>query len=143
MGTNRWKKAYVENIPIPEIPKPKMQPFETLTDYITYIKKQEEAISPYSPNNHMAVNFEELVDACVYELYFEEHMKEKQIDVLQFVTPLLKPIDHLNEETQKTEINKIINEVYDTYKATDSPIRQRMLQFTTKSPDIINIIQNG
>lgn len=143
VGTIMWKKTYVEQLPIPEIPKPKMQPFETLTDYITYIKKQEEAISPYSPNNHMAVNFEELIDACVYELYFEEHMKEKQIDVLQFVTPLLKPINHLNDETQKTEINKIINEVYDAYKATDSPIRQRMLQFPTKSPDIINVIQNG
>ena len=143
VGTNRWEKTYVEQLPIPEIPKPEMQPFEILTDYITYIKKQKETISPYSPNYHMAVNFEELADACVYELYFGEHMKEKQIDVLQFVTPLLKPIDHLNEETQKTEINKLINEVYDAYKATSSPIRQRMLQFTTKSPDIINIIQNG
>jgi len=143
VGTNRWEKTYVEQLPIPEIQKQRMKPFEILTDYITYIKKREEAISPYSPNNHMAVNFEELVDACVYELYFEEHMKEKQIDVLQFINPLLKPIDHLNEETQKTEINKIINEVYDKYKATDSPIRQRMLQFSTKSPDIINVIQNG
>jgi len=143
VGTLMWKKTYLEQFPIPEIPKPEMKPFEILTDYITYIKKQEEAISPYSPNNHMAVNFEELADACVYELYFEEHMKEKEIDVLQFATPLLKSIEHLNVETQKAEINKIINEVYDSYKATDSPIRQRMLQFPTKSPDIINVIQNG
>lgn len=143
VGTNRWEKTYVDQIPIPDIPKSEMRPFEILVDYITYIKKQEEAISPYSPNNHMALNFEELADACVYELYFGEHMKEKQIDVLQFVMPLLQPIDHLKEETQKAEINAIINKVYDNYKATESPIRQRMLQFPTKSPDIINIIQNG
>jgi adenine-specific DNA-methyltransferase len=143
VGTSMWKKAYVEQIPIPEIPKIKMKPFEILADYISYIKKQDKAISPYSPNKHMAVNFEELVDACVYELYFEEHMKEKQIDVLQFVTPLLKSIEHLDEDKQKAEINNIINEVYDTYKATNSLIRQRMLQFPTKSPDIINVIQNG
>jgi len=143
MGTNRWKKAYVENIPIPEISKSDMRPFEILVDYITYIKKQEQIISPYTPNSHMATNFEELVDACVYELYFGEHMKEKEIDVLQFVTPLLEPIDHLNEETEKQAIDAILNRVYDQYKATDSPIRQRMLQFPVKSADIINVIQNG
>lgn len=143
VGTNMWKKAYVENIPIPEIPKSEMRPFEILVDYITYIKKQEQIISPYTPNSHMATNFEELVDACVYELYFKEHMVEKEIDVLQFVTPLLQPIDSLNEETEKQKIDVLINRVYDQYKATDSPIRQRMLQFPVKSPDIINVIQNG
>jgi hypothetical protein len=143
MGTNRWKKAYVENIPIPEIPKSEMRPFEILVDYITYIKKQEQVISPYTPNGHMATNFEELVDACVYELYFKDHMLEKEIDVLQFVTPLLQPIENLNEETEKQKIDAIINQVYDHYKSTDSPIRQRMLQFPVKSPNIINVIQNG
>jgi len=142
-GTNKWEKVYIEQIPIPEIPKSEMQPFEIIVDYITYIKKQEQIISPYTPNSHMATNFEELIDACVYELYFKEHMEEKKIDVLQYVTPLLQPIDHFNEETEKQKIDVLINRVYDQYKATNSPIRQRMLQFPVKSPDIINIIQNG
>lgn len=77
-----------------------MRPFEILVDYVTFIKKYEERISPYTPNDHMAANFEEIIDACVYELYFKEHMKEKGITVINEVTELLKPIDNLDEKTQ-------------------------------------------
>lgn len=143
VGTNMWKKTYVEQIPIPEIPKAEMKPFEILVDYITFIKKYSERISPYTPNDHMAANFEELVDACVYELYFKEHMEEKGITVLKEVSLLLKPIDHLDEKTQAEKIVKIINTVYDDYKSTDNLIRRRILDFPVKSPDIINVIQNG
>jgi hypothetical protein len=142
-ATNQWKKFMVEEIPIPEIPKAEMKPFEILVDYITFIKKYSERISPYTPNDHMAANFEELVDACVYELYFKEHMEEKGLTVLKEVNELLKPIDHLDEKTQADKIVKIINAVYDEYKSTDNIIRRRILDFPMKSPDIINVIQNG
>lgn len=143
VGTNRWEKVYVETLPFPMISKVEMKPFETLVDYITFIKKYQERISPYTPNDHMAANFEELVDACVYELYFKEHMEEKGITVLKEVNELLKPIDHLDEKTQTDKIIKIINAVYDEYKSTDNIIRRRILDFPVKSADIINVIQNG
>ena len=143
VGTNRWKKAYIENIPIPEIPKSEMRPFEILVDYVTFIKKYEDRISPYTPNDHMAANFEELIDACVYELYFKEHMQEKEITVIKEVSELLQPIDHLDEKIQATKIISIINKVYDEYKSTDNIIRRRILDFPVKSADIINVIQNG
>lgn len=143
VGTNRWEKTYVEQIPIPEIPKDEMKPFEILVDYITFIKKYSERISPYTPNDHMAANFEELVDACVYELYFNDHMEEKGLTVLKEVNQLLKSIDHLNENKQADKIIKIINAVYDEYKSTDNIIRRHILDFPVKSPDIINVIQNG
>lgn len=143
VGTNLWMKTYVEQIPIPEISKAEMKPFEILVDYITFIKKYSERISPYTPNDHMAANFEELVDACVYELYFKEHMEDKGLTVLKEVNQLLKPIDHLDEKSQADKIVKIINTVYDEYKSSDNIIRRRILDFPVKSPDIINVIQNG
>ena len=143
MGTNRWKKAYVENIPIPEIPKIEMRPFEILVDYITFIKKYVDRISPYTPNAHIAANFEELLDACVYELYFKQHMLEKEIAVIKEVNELLQPIDNLDEKSQPMVIVSIINKVYDEYKSTDNVIRRRILDFPVKSSDIINLIQNG
>ncbi len=143
VGTNMWKKVYIEQIPIPEIPKSEMRAFEILVDYITFIKKYTARISPYTPNDHMATNFEELVDACVYELYFNEHMEEKGLTVLKEVNQLLQSIDHLDEKTQADKIVKIINAVYDEYKSTNNVIRRRILDFPVKSPDIINVIQNG
>ncbi|MBK8712040.1 MAG: Eco57I restriction-modification methylase domain-containing protein [Niastella sp.] len=142
-GSNRWKKTFIGKFPIPEISKTEMQPFEILVDYVTFIKKHEERISPYTPNDHMAANFEEIIDACVYELYFKEHMKEKEIAVIAEVTELLKPIDNLDEKTQAKKIISIINKVYDEYKSTDNIIRRRILDFPVKSADIINVIQNG
>lgn len=143
VGTNKWEKIYVEQIPIPQLPKPEMRPFEILVDYVTFIKKYEDHISPYTPNEHMAANFEELIDACVYELYFKEHMQEKEITVIEQVSALLKPIDRLNETDDAKKIVSIINTVYDEYKSTDNVIRRRILDFPVKSADIINIIQNG
>ena len=143
VGTNKWEKVYIEQIPIPEIPKLEMRPFEILVDYVTFIKKYADRISPYTPNDHMAANFEELIDACVYELYFKEHMQEKEITIIKEVTELLQPIDALDEKTQVTKIIRIINKVYDEYKSTDNIIRRRILDFTAKSADIINVIQNG
>jgi type I restriction-modification system DNA methylase subunit len=143
VGTNMWKKTYVEQIPIPEISKSEMRPFEILVEYVTFIKKHEERISPYTPNDHMAANFEEIIDACVYELYFKEHMQEKEITVIKEVTEFLRPIDNLDEKTQAKKIISIINKVYDEYKSTDNTIRRRILDFPVKSADIINVIQNG
>jgi type I restriction-modification system DNA methylase subunit len=143
VGTNRWEKTYVEQIPIPEISKSEMRPFDILVDYVTFIKKYEDRISPYTPNDHMAANFEEVIDACVYELYFKEHMKEKEITVIKEVTALLEPIDNLHEKKHTKKIISIINKVYDEYKSTDNTIRRRILDFPVKSADIINIIQNG
>ncbi len=143
VGTNMWKKTYVEQIPIPEIPKTEMRPFEILVDYITYIKKTTQRISTYTTNEHMATNFEELVDACVYELYFKDHMQEKGITVIQETTALLKPIDHLEEQKDQQKIINIINAVYDEYKSTNSIIRKRIESFPAKSADTINVIQNG
>ncbi len=143
VGTNKWEKVYIEQIPIPEISKAEMRPFEVLVDYITFIKKQEARISPYTPNEHMAANFEEIVDACVYELFFREHMQEKGITVIKEVKQLLQPIHELDEVTQTKKIMSIINKVYDEYKRTDNVIRCRILDFPIKSADIINVIQNG
>lgn len=143
VGTNRWEKVYVETIPFPSISKPEMLPFEILVDYITFIKKTTQRISTYTTNEHMATNFEELVDACVYELYFKEHMQQQGITVIKEVTELLQPIDHLDEETDQQKIIKIINAVYDEYKSSDSIIRKRIESFPSKSADIINVIQNG
>lgn len=86
---------------------------------------------------------EELIDACVYELYFKEHMQQKEISVIKEVSELLQPIDHLDEKTQATKIISIIKKVYDEYKSTDNIIRQCILDFPVKSADIINVIQNG
>ena len=70
-------------------------------------------------------------------------MEEKGITVLSEVNHLLQPIEKFDEKNDAEKISKIINQAYDAYKSSDNIIRQKISDFPVKSPDIINVIQNG
>jgi hypothetical protein len=70
-------------------------------------------------------------------------MVEMGITVLKEVKQLLKPIVGLNEKEEATKNASLINIVYDEYKSTGNLIRRRILDFPSKSAEIINLIQNG
>ena len=61
MGTLRWKKVYVETIPIPEIDIESQRPFERLVDEILEAK----ASDPDADTSHL----EWEIDRLVYDLY--------------------------------------------------------------------------
>ena len=72
----------------------------------------------------------------VYELYFEEHMKEVGIDVLQFVTPQL-------ESLQNQAIESQIKSFYEWYQKPENAVRQRLMLIDTRSPDILAVINKS
>ena len=74
----------------------------------------------------------------VYELYFEEHMKEVGLDVLQFMNP--KPIAELKTDEDKVEAIKYF---YLWYQKPENAVRQRMLLVETRSKDKIAIINKS
>ena len=61
MGTLRWKKVYVENIPVPEISAAKQRPFVRLVDRILEAKAAD--------SNVDTSDLEEQIDWLVYDLY--------------------------------------------------------------------------
>ena len=61
MGTFRWKKVYVETIPIPQIPAAEQRPFIALVDRIL----QAKASDPQADT----MGLEEEIDLLVYDLY--------------------------------------------------------------------------
>jgi adenine-specific DNA-methyltransferase len=113
--------------------------FASLVDYIIYLKtNSDKRINDYVSNEHLVQTFEDVINACVYELYFEEHMKDKDIDVLQFAKELIKPISNTYKESDSLAI---INSVYSKLKEPGNDIRNRILLFATRSEDIILPIQ--
>ncbi|MCX8481900.1 MAG: Eco57I restriction-modification methylase domain-containing protein, partial [Sediminibacterium sp.] len=79
-------KEPLVNIPL-IIPKKVIQ-FEILVDYIIYLNdKNSNQLSPHTTNNIIASQIEDVLNMMVYELYFETHMKEVGIDILQFINP--------------------------------------------------------
>ena len=59
MGTLRWKKVYIETIPVPLLDKAKQQPFIALVDKILTAKQQGQDTT----------TLESQIDQMVYRLY--------------------------------------------------------------------------
>ena len=109
--------------------------FNLVVDYILFIKKQKEDIVRGISNEIVSKSFESIIDLMSFELYFEEHMKEKKIDILKFVD-----FPTLDNKKSTNEIRKIIEEQYLKLNKSDNQIRNRLLLSMTRSPDIIKRI---
>ena len=112
----------------------------TIVDYVMMASSTKENLSELVSNETMASFFEKIIDGCVYELYFEEHMKEQEINIIDSALELIKPISQLTTEKEKSEV--IIN-TFMTIKKTDNPIRNRLELFTLRSPEILKLIIEG
>ena len=143
---NRWFKENFEaglhikinqlsNIPI-NLPKDQML-FKNMVDQLHYLfNKENPAILSHTDNTRIASHIEDILNMMVYELYFEEHMKEVDLDVLQFVTPIIENLQNLPIERQ-------IKELYEWYQKPENAVRQRMMLIDTRSPDILAVIHKS
>lgn len=140
MGTSRWKKYKIEQLPIPEIHDNKQeQNFETLADYLIFLNDESKPpVNPYTDNASIAAVFEDVVNMMVYELYFEEHMKQEEIDVLQFVNEKTFPALGKDEKANA----EIIGKVYKWLQEQENPIRNRVILSNIRSKDIIRRINS-
>ena len=133
-------KEPLQQIPI-AVPAVNIQKLiATLVDYIIMICSTKDSLSELVPNETIASFFEKIIDGCVYELYFEEHMKEQEINIIDSALELIRPISQLTIEEEKSEV--IIN-TFMTIKKTDNPIRNRLDLFTLRSPEILKLIIEG
>jgi len=132
-GANQWKKMYVELLPIPEITDEKLlRKFETLADYLIYLNDESKtSVNPHTGNASIEPMFEDVLSMMVYELYFEQHMKEQEIDVLKYVE--FESIADEKPEHQK----EIIGKAYLKLLEKENPIRNRIILSNIKSPNII------
>lgn len=114
--------------------------FDTLVSIELLLKNNFVQINDVVKNEHIAQFFEEVIDGCVFELYFEEHMKEKGINIIDDVkkyideSGLNQDFENIEEEIKKQKIW----ELYKTLK--ESTVNDRMRQFVAKSPDILKPI---
>ncbi len=130
--------VFLNKIPIPKIPCKDQIPFETLVDYVIFLKNPANAnLSEKVDNEQISLFFEDVIDGCVFELYFGQHMKEKGINILDMVTGQVQSIEDKDEK----EAGNIILSTW--LQMRNSEIAERMRLFTVKSPDILKpIIQS-
>jgi hypothetical protein len=81
-------------------------------------------------------------NALVFNLYFPDHMKERGIDVLEFVE---RDIDEVMqgrefEKLSDAEKEQVIDQLHAKWSDSENEVVKRMAMFKEKSPEILKVI---
>jgi type I restriction-modification system DNA methylase subunit len=79
----------------------------------------------------------DLIDACVMECYFREHMAERDLLFHDTLAPHLAAYDSEADEAQQRDF---LTDLHQTLNAPSHPIRNRLLRLTADSPDLLAVI---
>lgn len=90
-------------------------------------------------HQHISGTFlEDLIDACVMECYFRDHMAERDLLFLDDLAPHLAKYDSSASQAKQAEF---LEHLYRTLNAPAAPIRNRLIRLTADSPDLLAIIK--
>jgi adenine-specific DNA-methyltransferase len=91
------------------------------------------------PNSHLVEQFEEVIDALVYELYFEEDFRSAEIEFLKFAARDFKSIEGL----EKQEKIAVIHNAYQTLRNKENEICNNLKLMDIRIEDLIMPIKNA
>ncbi len=138
MGTLRWKKIYLETIPIPKITADKNDLIAIIVDYIIYLKKQPSTDGKnlaHARDYLMVKYFEQIIDGLVYEIYLTDELHRAG---KYFFKPLLdehlSPIEEITGD-KMSALRAIFERLFDR----KHPVRKPLFFFD--SLEIIRTIE--
>ena len=87
-------------------------------------------------------NILDVLDALIFNLYFHDHMKERDIDVLEFVERDIDEVMHGREfeKLSDTEKEQVIEDLHAKWSHPDNEVRNRIKLFAVRSPEILKPI---
>lgn len=130
-GFFRFKPDYIKPFPVPEMLQTSKgeKIVERLTDFLFYLYDKNNAnILTHTSNKRLAAHIEEIIDMIFYELYFEQHMKDNQIDVIAD----LNRYDWSGISDAAT-----IEAFYKWYQKSENMVRQKIMLLDTRSNNFI------
>lgn len=126
------KKGHLTQLPL-AIPKAsQLASFAALSELIAFSKT--------NGGNSISLFFEDLIDACVMECYFREHMAERDLLFLDELAPQLADYNPGTPESQQREF---IVQLHGKLNAPSSKFRNRLLRISADSPDLLAVIKDG
>lgn len=130
-GFFRFKPDYIKPFPVPELQQTSKgeKIIERLTDFLLYLYDKNNAdILTHTSNKRLATHIEEIIDMIFYELYFEQHMKDNQIDVIA---------DLNNYDWSGISDAVTIEAFYKWYQQSENMVRQKIMLLDTRSNNFI------
>ena len=131
------KPANVRKLYIPKASLKEQKMLETLYDYQHYCYSH---VSADNSVTELFVDlFNDIIDGCVYELFFREHMREREIDIISYLYEIIKPIEGQDEYDAFNTIASVHSQIF----TTNNPVRTRLKLFVSRSPEYLKpIIQH-
>ncbi len=129
-NTYELSKKYFKEIPVLEVSEKQARLFVPLVDLVQFAKA--------GADNAASAFFDDLIDACVMECYFREHMAERDLLFHESLAPHLAAYDPKASEARQREF---LADLHRTLNSPSSKIRNRLLRLTADSPDLLAVIK--
>ncbi|HCN31350.1 MAG TPA: hypothetical protein DIT64_22115 [Verrucomicrobiales bacterium] len=82
-----------------------------------------------------------LIDACVMECYFREHMAERDLLFHDLVAQHLAAYPADRGTASEAKQRDVLAHLHATVNAPSHPVRNRLIRLTADSPDLLAIIK--
>jgi hypothetical protein len=129
-------KVVFEEIPIKYPDETEERIVSFIVDFILFLyDKENPTILSHTPNNRIAVTLEEVLNMVVYELYFSDHMKQTQLNVMEYLEATALLDVPVTPETILT--------FYLWLQQSNNPVRNRIIAVDIKSPDLLSRINSA
>ena len=140
-GFFRYKPDYINPFPVPkEIQNDAERAITILVDYILTMKllPANVVIDEYVENETIIRQFESVIDALLYELYFPVEFKQANIT---FVDPVLDSFTPINSKDNKAAID-IIRKSFSLFRDMNNEIRNNLKYMSVRLESLLAPIIN-
>lgn len=130
------KPANVRKLYIPNASVQEQQLLADLYDYMEHLRGcQSPQIHSTISNQFIGDFFEKIINGCVYELVFRSHMKERKINIIEYLLNIIVPIESNSQQNASTILT-----IFEKLYKTDNPVRTRLNLFVSRSPEYLQRI---
>lgn len=131
-GYFRYKPTYLQKFPLPVVSQAHEATLAKLVNCLLAHK--------VSGGNEAGISgfLDDLIDACVLECYFHEHMAERDLLFLDELAPYLTDC---RPDTTKSQQSEFIVQLYGKLNSPSSKIRNRLLRISADSPNLLAVIK--
>jgi hypothetical protein len=123
----------LRQFPLPDFTT-RLKVIETLTELVL----AGTSLNPTQDADTALKFLDDLIDACVMECYFHEHMTERD---LLFIDELTPNIAGYNPDAPEAQQREFIVQLHGKLNGPTSKIRNRLLRIFADSPDLLAVIK--
>jgi adenine-specific DNA-methyltransferase len=137
--TVNLSKEYLSRIPVYPATQMQQSIVVKLVDYLLVINQPGlPQIDAYVPNSFLFNLFSEIIDAIIFELYFNDDFRNAEIGIIRLAN---NEIPAVNVKEADTAI-KIISKTYQQLREKDSELRNAMKLMDIRLPELVMPIKS-